>query len=636
LPALANLPKIKMPHKIKPMLATLSDEVFDNENWVFEIKWDGYRAIAEIEEGKVELYSRNNISFNEKFKPVTETLSEINHNVIFDGEIVSVDSNGISKFQLLQNFQKTGEGNLTYYIFDIIYLDGYDLKNLPLIERKGIIQKILPTFPNIKYSDHIEKEGKLFYKIAEEKKVEGILAKNKQSRYQINKRSAEWLKLKIKIQQEAVICGFTKPKGSRKNIGALILGAYQGNELIYIGHSGGGFTEDELERLKRKFEPLVRKTCPFKEVPKTNTPATWVEPKLVCEISFSEWTEEGLMRHPIYLGLREDKKPAEVVKEISGNNVSASQPEDKTSGDKEVEINNHKIKLTNLNKIYWPVEGFTKRDLIDYYRKAVDYILPYLIDRPQSLNRYPNGINGKSFYQKDINQKPPDWVQTKKIYSESIDKEINFMICNDEETLVYMANLGCIEINPWFSRITNLDNPDYFVIDLDPEDISFEKVIETALVVKDVFDNLGIESFCKTSGSTGLHIYVPLGAKYEYNVAKDFAHLIGKIVNNRIPEFTSLERSPSKRKKKVYLDYLQNRSGQTLAAPYSVRPRPGATVATPLYWEEVKEGLSPKNFTIFNIPDRLNNIGDIFENVLGKGIDINKSIKKLEEIRNKS
>ncbi len=636
MPILANLPKIKMPHKIKPMMATLSGEAFDNENWLFEIKWDGYRAIAEIENGKTDLYSRNNISFNEKFSPIAKSLSEIKYDVIFDGEIVSVDPNGISKFQLLQNFQKTGEGNLIYYIFDIIYLDGYDLRNLQLIERKRIIQKILPDLPNIKYSDHIEKEGKLFYKIAVEKQIEGILAKNKQSRYQINKRSTEWLKLKIKAQQEAVICGFTKPKGSRKNLGALILGAYQGHELVYIGHSGGGFTEDELETLKRRLEPLIRKTSPFKEIPKTNTPATWIEPKLVCEISFSEWTEEGLMRHPIYLGLREDKKPEEVVKEISGNNASTSKTDDTTSSDMELEINNHKIKLTNLNKIYWPGEGFTKRDLIDYYRKVSGYILPYLMDRPQSLNRYPNGIKGKSFFQKDINQKPPDWVETRKIYSESIDKEINFMICNDEETLVYMANLGCIEINPWFSRITNLDNPDYLVIDLDPEEISFEKVIEAALVVKDVFDELGIESFCKTSGATGLHIYVPLEAKYEYNVSKDFAHLIGKIVNNRIPEFTSLERSPSKRKKKIYLDYLQNRSGQTLAAPYSVRPRPGATVATPLFWEEVKTGLLPENFTILNIPDRINKIGDIFKNVLKKGIDIKKSIKKLEVIQNKN
>ena len=333
------------------------------------------------------------------------------------------------------------------------------------------------------------------------------------------------------------------------------------------------------------------------------------------------------------MGIREDKKAEEVVKEINKNNLPEISPVNKTNGVLEMAVNHHKIKLTNLNKIYWPEEGYSKGDLINYYKKVSDYMLPYLIDRPQSLNRHPDGINGKSFFQKDITQKHPGWVKTKKIYSESNDKEINFMICNDEATLVYMANLGCIEINPWFSRITNIDNPDYFVIDLDPEEIPFEKVIEAALVVKDVLDELDIESFCKTSGATGLHIYVPLGAKYEYNVSKDFAYLIAKIVNDRIPEFSSLERSPSKRKKKVYLDYLQNRSGQTLAAPYSVRPRPHATVATPLYWEEVKPGLSPQKFTILNIPGRLKEMGDIFKKILGKGIDINKSFQKLEEIQ---
>ena len=618
------------------MLAILGNEAFDDDKWLFEIKWDGYRAIAEIENGNVNLYSRNNITFKDKFKPIAESLAFIDYNVIFDGEIVSVDSNGISKFQLLQNFQKTGKGNLLYYIFDIIYLEGYDLKGLPLIKRKEILKNILPHLPDIKYSDHILTEGKLFYKIAEERKLEGILAKNKNSKYQLNKRSNDWIKLKIRKEQEAIICGFTKPKGSRKNLGALILGVYQGNDLIYIGHSGGGFTEKELDSLRRKFEPLIRKSCPFRKIPKTNNPATWIEPKLVCEISFSEWTEEGLMRQPVYLGIRDDIKAEEVIKEIPGNYSTDFPSNSKTNGDKVMVINNHKITLTNINKIYWPGEKFTKGDLIDYYRKVSRYMLPYLADRPQSLNRHPNGIHGKSFFQKDITQKHPDWVITKKIYSESNNKEINFLICNDEAVLVYMANLGCIEINPWFSRTKNINYPDYFVIDLDPVDISFEKVIEAALAVKNVLDELDIKSFCKTSGATGLHIYVPLGAKYEFNVAKDFAYLIAKIVNNRIPEFTSLERSPSKRKKKIYLDYLQNRSGQTLAAPYSVRPRPGATVATPLFWEEVKTGLTPENFTIINIPERLNKIGDIFKGILGKGIDIQKSIKKLEALQNKN
>jgi bifunctional non-homologous end joining protein LigD len=619
------------------MLATSIDDAFNGEDWLFEIKWDGYRTIAEIENGNVNLYSRNNISFNDKFASVADSLKHLNHDAVLDGEVVSVDENGISKFQLLQSYQKSGKGNLLYYIFDIIYLDGHDLKNLPLIKRKEILKNIIPDIPNLKYSDHIEKEGKAFYKAAKEKKLEGIVAKQKESTYQPNKRSQTWLKVKLKNEREAIICGFTRPKGSRKNLGALVLGAYEGNELVYIGHSGGGFTEEDLDAVRKKLEPVIRKTCPFKEIPKTNTPATWVEPKLVCQVSYSEWTDEGLMRHPIYLGLREDKSAREVKKEEAGEKI---QPKEERNNlqkeiDKELTIDKHKIKVSNWNKIFWEEEGYTKGDLVNYYREVADYILPYLKDRPESLNRHPNGIYGESFFQKDINYKTPDWIKTEIIYSESNDKNINFIICNDEATLVYMANLGCIEINPWFSRIEKIDNPDYFVIDLDPEDISFEKVIETALVVKDVLDEAGIESYCKTSGATGLHIYIPLYAKYEYNVAKDFAYLIAKIVNNRIPEITSLERSPSKRKKKVYLDYLQNRSGQTLAAPYSVRPKPGATVSTPLKWEEVKFGLTPKIFTIKNIPLRLKITGDIFKKVLEKGIDIKKCIQKLEEEQKK-
>jgi bifunctional non-homologous end joining protein LigD len=478
--------------------------------------------------------------------------------------------------------------------------------------------------------------------LAEEKNIEGILAKKTNSIYLTAKRSSEWLKIKTSRRQEAIIGGFTKPKGSRKNFGALVLGVYQGNDFIYIGHTGGGFTEKDLEEIQVLLDKLIIKKSPFKDPPKTNTPVTWVKPKLVCEVNFSEWTQEGLMRHPVFLGLREDKKPEEIIIEKPFIQTDADNPDEpyenqipgerneKKNIDKEVLIKGRKLKLTNLNKVFWPEEGYTKGDLIDYYRQVSKFILPYLIDRPESLNRHPNGIDKKNFFQKDMANLPPSWVKTRKIYSESNDKEINYLICNDEATLVYMANLGCIEINPWFSRIKSLDNPDYLVIDLDPVEISFDKVIETAQEVKKVLDFAGAPSYCKTSGATGLHIYVPLNAKYNYDIAKNFAELLCRMVNSRIPEITSVERNPAKRKKKVYLDFLQNRSGQTLAAPYSVRPYPEATVATPLKWEEVKTGLKPENFNIKNIFNRLKVKGDLFKGVLGKGINIEKCIKNLE------
>lgn len=610
------------------MLAIPAEEPFNDENWLFEIKWDGYRALAGINDGEVNLYSRRNNSFNKKFPSIVSSLKSLNKEMILDGEIVVLNKDGRADFHSLQNYNKTEGGGLVYFVFDILYYDGKILTSLPLIDRKEILKNVLPDLPDVRYNDHILKEGKAFYNLAKAKKLEGIIAKNTLSRYLMNKRSGEWLKLKIKKRQEAVIGGYTKPRGSRDFFGALVLGVFNDNkELEYIGHAGGGFTEDDMEILFNKMRPMERKTTPFRKKPKTNTPAVWLEPGLICEVEFSEWTPDGFMRHPVFLGLREDKEPGDVKREISGkipdtkvklNQVNEGQM-DQTS------------MLTNTEKIYWPDDGYTKGDLIEYYRKMSSYILPYLKDRPESLLRHPGGINGESFFQKDITRLNAKWLKTKNIFSDSIDKDIKYLICNDLDTLLYMANLGCIEINPWFSRINKIDNPDYFAIDLDPEEIEFDKVVETALAVKEVLDRAGAVSYIKTSGATGMHIYVPLGAKYNYDTARNFAHIIARLVNTKIPGITSLERSPAKRKKKVYLDYLQNRRGQTLAAPYSVRPRPGAPVSTPLEWREVKAGLDPADFNMNNIFNRLKQKGDIFKGVLSGGIDIKKCINKLEK-----
>jgi bifunctional non-homologous end joining protein LigD len=293
-----------------------------------------------------------------------------------------------------------------------------------------------------------------------------------------------------------------------------------------------------------------------------------------------------------------------------------------------ITVDGRLLKLTNLNKVYWPDEKYLKRDLIIYYREVAPFILPYLKDRPESLNRHPNGIKGESFFQKDI-EHPAPWVKIVKIASESQDKEIRFLLCQDEATLVYMANLGCIEINPWSSRLGMLDHPDFLVIDLDPEDIGFDAVIEAALAVRKALDVAGVESYCKTSGKTGLHVYVPLGARYSYEQARQFGEIIVRLAHREAPKPTSLERNPRRRQKKVYLDYLQNRRGQTLAAPYSVRPHPGATVSTPLKWEEVKSGLDPSTFTIRTLRKRLDRVGDLWAPVLTGSIDLVKCLERL-------
>ncbi|MBX4205050.1 MAG: DNA ligase D [Candidatus Doudnabacteria bacterium] len=642
---LDQIPSTKSSKLIKPMLATLVDEPFNRKGWIFEIKWDGFRALAQVARGKTLLYSRNLLSFNELFSPIVKSLAKIKHDVLLDGEVVVLDDNGRSNFQLLQNYQQTKHGRLTFFVFDILSLDGHDLTGLPLLERKKILKQVLPKATNIKYSDHVLEQGVSFFEAAQKQTLEGIIGKDGASTYKPAQRTADWVKIKTHMRQEAVIGGFTQGRGSRKKFGALVLGVYEGNNFIYIGHTGGGFNDKLLTEVYAQLKPLAQTQSPFVNTPKTNAPATWVAPKLVCEVSFSEWTTDGHMRQPIFLGLRPDKKAKEVVRELPKRTplrgvqaAKQSKPGDRSpraagarDGSK-ISINGQELKLTNLDKIYWPKEKYTKGDLIDYYQKIAPFILPYLKDRPESLNRHPNGITGKNFFQKDVGDMPPAWVRTKKIHSESNNAKINYLVCQDEATLIFMANLGCVEINPWNSRIQSQDKPDYLVIDLDPEKISFDKVILVAQYVHKLLDSINVPNYCKTSGATGLHIYVPLGAKYTYDQAKEFAHLVAIIINRQLPDITSIERMPAKRQKRVYLDFLQNRKGQTLAAAYSVRPKPGATVSTPLTWSEVRLGLDPAKFTIKTIFARIKKKQDLFRPVLGKGADLNKALSKIAKL----
>jgi bifunctional non-homologous end joining protein LigD len=632
-----------MPHDLKPMLATLIEEPFDDPDWIFEIKQDGYRAIAELQGGAVQLYSRNNLSFNRQFARVVDSLSSLRVDAVFDGELVALDEKGRSYFQLLQNHLRGGGGEITYFLFDLLYLNGKDLRALPLIRRKELLRDLLPELPDIRFSDHIARYGKDFFELARSNSLEGIIAKRADSPYQAGRRSKDWLKIKIRLQQEAIICGYTEPRGSRKLFGSLVLGAYHDGELIPIGFSGGGFDDRLLKEIHGKLQDLVQAESPFKVKVKADMGITWVRPVLVCEVSFSEWTDEKSLRQPVFLGLREDKDPATVVREIASEvaaepespeataqpSAGSAQPAGKAK-DQEITIGGHKLKLSNLNKVFWPDQGYTKGDVISFYRQMAAFILPHLKDRPESLYRTPNGIVEKGFFQKESGELPPQWMATKEIYSESNKKNIRYFICQDEATLVYLANLGCIEINPWLSRLQQLDYPDYFVIDLDPEDIPFDKVVEAAQAVHEVLERAGATGYPKTSGATGIHIYVPLGAKYDYETAGKFAQVVATLVHQEVPGFTSLIRDPRKRQQRVYLDFLQNRAGQTLAAPYSIRPRPGATVSAPLTWEEVRLGLDPQEFTIKTMASRVERLGDLFLGVLGPGIDLEKCLDRLQ------
>lgn len=603
--------KDPFPHEIKPMLATLIEKPFDDQDWLYETKWDGYRAIAEIEKGKVSLYSRNNLKFNQKYPEIVTSLQKINHDAILDGEIVALDEKGIPSFQLLQDY-RLKQVSLVYIVFDLLYLNGKDLRNVPLIDRKSILKDLLPKDRHLMFSDHIDKEGKKLFDLAKRKGYEGIIAKKKDSQY-LSIRSEHWQKIKNIQNQEAVIAGFTLPRGSRKEFGALVLGIYDQGKLKYIGHTGGGFDQKKLAALIKLLKPLITKNSPFETTPKTNMPATWVKPRVVVEVKFSEWTKEGIMRQPIYLALRPDKKATEVIKEQIFP-PGESKPESE---------------YPNLNKIFWPKEKYTKGDVIEYYKKISEIILPYLKDRPQSLNRHPDGINGESFFQKDISH-PPSWAKVVPIYSESEDKNINWLICNDQKTLLYMANLGCIEINPWNSRYQTKDNPDYLILDLDPHKISWEQVKKVALEIKGFLDELKVDAFIKTSGISGIHVLLPLNAKYNYDQTKQFAELLASKIRDRIPKITSIERNPKKREKKVYLDFLQNRLGQTIAAPYCLRPVPLAPVSTPLEWKELKTNFKPEDFNLKTIFKRLAKKNDLWKDLMSHpGIDLLKTLDKL-------
>ena len=643
----------------KPMLAVTEKDAFERKGWIFEKKYDGYRTIAVVNDGNVDLFSRNELSFNTLFKSIAEELKNIDHKVVLDGEVVIEDKQGRSDFQLLQNFKKSGKGILKYCVFDLLHLDGNNTEGLALVQRKELLKMLLSNLDNghILYADHVEEKGIDFLKGAMKSNLEGIMAKDANSKYRPGRRSKEWLKIKLVNQEEAIIIGITETKGSRKYFGSLLLAQYHGKELKYIGNCGTGFSESDLKELYNQFQQHFRDTSPIQEKVKIIRKIQWMEPKFVAQVKFTEFTQDGNLRHPVFLGLRTDKKISDVIagskqtmlrketsekpeKAISKTKAPKQSPENengkppKSDNDRSVKIGKTTLQLTNQHKEYFPGESITKGDLINYYTEIADFILPYLKNRPQSMNRFPNGINGQSFYQKNVDtDKIPDWLKTFKVYSESTEKHIDYLLCNDKATLIYMANLGCIEINPWNSTIKNLEKPDWVVIDLDPpkKKPNFKQVIDAALVVKEIMDELEADCYCKTSGATGLHVYIPLAAKYDYDTIKIFAELIAQKVNEKLPKTTTLNRSLDKRNNRIYVDYLQNRQGQTLAAPYSVRPKPGATVSTPLDWAEVNPKLSPSMFTIKNTLARLEKKGDLWKPVLGKGIDILKIIKSITE-----
>jgi len=637
-------------NKVGLMLAESRDEAFTKDGWLFELKLDGYRLLAAKRGNDAKLVSRNGNDYTEVFPEVARAIKAIPlDNFIIDGEVVVLNPEGKPSFSLLQQRgmlhnehdirRAAVELPSTFFAFDLLAAEGYDARPLPLSKRKELLATGVPKVGAVRYLDHIDVQGEAFHKQVGALGLEGIIAKKADQPYRAG-RSAHWLKIKADRTGDFAVVGFTQPRGNRAGFGALQLADLVDGRLVYAGRAGTGFTEKVLKEWHERLLPDVRPdppcygpmTSPDEEPPPSSAipevkTTTWVEPKYVVEVRFTEWTHEGLLRHPAYLRLRDDKGVDQVERqwprsevrsqssETNGPEARGRTPEDGAeppSHESRVtspEAPKHEVQLSNLNKVFWKDEKYTKGDLIQYYRSISPWLLPYLRDRPLVLTRFPDGIDGKSFYQKDAPEFAPDWIRTVPIWSNDTQRDINYFVCDDVESLVYIANLGTIPLHIWMSRVGSLEQPDWCVIDLDPKDATFADVIKCAKVLHRICDEIGLPNYVKTTGKTGLHVMIPLGKQCTYEQCRHIGELLARLVIKELGSIATIMRTINKRGEKVYIDFLQNRHGQLIVAPYSVRPLPGATVSMPLVWDEVDDGLDPKNYTIRSAVARMESLG---------------------------
>jgi bifunctional non-homologous end joining protein LigD len=703
------------------MLATLIDKPFDNKEWVFEVKWDGVRAILFLHKTKgiLKIVSRNGKTITHRYPEIIEAVKSssaiINckESIILDGEIVVLNKEGQPDFQShqrrmnvdsIKDIEKLSHKMpATYYLFDILYIDGRNLQSLSFLERRKNLSNVIIQANNnrIRISDFVEEHGIDIFQRIKNINLEGIVAKKKYSKYIQGIRSADWLKIKNIKSQDCVVIGYTRGEGNRQGyFGSLLLAIYdvQKKELRFAGHTGSGFDFGQLNEIYSKLQQMKIEECPAKFIPYTNREPVWIRPELVAEVKFSGWTKEKIMRSPIFLRFREDKSPEECVmeKESHMEQVIVSQQRHHQSSIANTTTtspvttratisptNNTGFKrrsknfLSNLDKVYWPKTSEhpeqTKGDLIEHYDKVSDYILPHLKDRPLSLSRYPDGITGKHFFHKNWEDKEkPEFVNTVQVYSKSTGNINNHLVCNNKDALLWIANLGCIEMHPWHSTIKDytacediardrssysspaavdilneekcgLNYPDFIVFDLDPyiysgkkkgEEAepayninSFKATVEVAYNLKDLLDMLTINSYVKTSGKTGLHIFVPINNRYSFDQTRRFAETIGKMLIRRYPQKVTMEWDTHKRKGKIFFDYNQNSISKTIASVFSVRPTISATVSMPIRWEEL-ESILPTDFTILNAFEAIKKSEDAWKHILEKRQDLDKIFGK--------
>src|SRR5216684_2923765 len=633
-----------MPARVEPMLATLADHPFSDPHWLFEIKWDGVRALARIENGALALRSRNSIDITKRYPELAslpDTLAA--RRAILDGEIVALDAQGHSNFERLQermHVRAPSESLVTqirvvYFAFDLLFCDGYDLREAPLLERKQLLQRMLYTSERFRYADHQLEHGKELFALAEQNGLEGIVSKRTDSPY-VSDRSPYWVKLKSTKTVDAVVGGWTEARTSALPFGSLLLGLYEGKKLRFIGHVGSGFDAEKLKELSSRLKGISVSACPFDAVPETNEKPSWISPALVARVKFSGWTQEHSLRHPVFVALREDAHPTDCqweseaapataaptvarAPQVVGRvlNTKAQIEAEFFKGRSEtvtIELEGKRLRLSNLNKVYFPESGYTKRNLLAYYYRIADFVLPFLRDRPLVLRRYPDGIKGQAFFQKDLREGIPEWFKTVPLDSEHRGKEIHYATASDRASLLFLTGLGCIDHNPWSNRLDDMQHPDYFFFDLDPSDgTDFSVVVTIARALHEKLEELRLVSFLKTSGATGFHLYIPVEPVYTYDQLRTFAEIVARTVATEHPNLVTNERSVARRPAgRVLIDVQQNALGRPLAAPYAVRAFPKAPVSAPILPRELRASLRPETLNIKTIFARLKEKGDLW------------------------
>ena len=658
--------KAAMPARLEPMLATLADHPFSDPNWLFEIKWDGVRALARIESGDLALRSRNAIDITKRYPELASLPDALAaRQAIIDGEIVALDAQGHSCFERLQERMhvRAPSENLVaqmpavYFAFDLLYCDGYDLRDAPLLERKQLLQRLLYTSERFRYADHQLEHGKELFALAEQNGLEGIVAKRADSPY-VSDRSAYWVKLKSTKTVDAVVGGWTEARTPALPFGSLLLGLYEGKKLRFIGHVGSGFDAKKLKDLSSRLKELAAPASPFDAVPETNEKPSWVSLTLVARVKFSGWTQEHSLRHPVFVALREDARPTDCQweNEVAAATVPATAPtvvrapevvgrvlntkaqieNELFKGRSEtvtIELDGKRLRLSNLNKVYFPESGHTKRNLLAYYYRVADFILPFLRDRALVLRRYPDGIKGQAFFQKDLREGVPEWFTTVPIDSEKKGEAIQYATANDRASLLFLTGLGCIDHNPWSNRYDDFEHPDYFFFDLDPSDgTEFSVVVTIAGALHEKLEELRLAHFVKTSGATGIHIFIPVEPVYSYEQLRTFGEIIARTVTAEHPNLVTSERIVAKRPAgRVLIDVQQNAHGRPLAAAYSVRALPQAPVSAPLLPRELRPSLRPETLNITTVFARLKEKGDLWADFWKRRQRLEHAIELLSE-----